>query len=262
MVAQFINSLLAVEQYSFSLDELMRQTQKSKNAVRLEISNLIEKNEVLNLRHGFYLILPPKYRSLGKLPLNLYVNKLFSTLERKYYIGFYSAAKIYGASHQQSQVDYILSQPPKLLDVKKSPIALRFLTTKDWPKGNVITKKSDAGLYNISSPILTLADLVRYQNKLGGINRMLATIEELMEEVTKEDVVTFLKWYDHKATLQRLGFLMRFIDEENEFSTLILNKLQAAKIYPILLQPVTKKRPGAVDNPFKVAINITLDNDI
>lgn len=262
MVAQYINKLLSVEQYSFSLEELMQETKKTKNAIWQEISNLIEKNEVLNLRQGFYIILTPKYRPLGKLPLNLYVHKLFNSLQRNYYVGFYSAAKIYGASHQQSQVDYIMSQPPKLLDIKKSPIALRFLTTKDWPLGNIISKKSDAGLYQISSPILTLADLVRYQNKLGGLNRMLSTIEELMEEVTESDLKELLSWYTHKATLQRLGFLMQYIDDENSFSPMIMKHLNTLNIYPILLQPERKNRPGAVDNKFKVDINITLDSDL
>ena len=188
MVAEYIDKLLSVEEYSFSLDELMRQTAKSKNAIWLELAHLIEKNKVINLRKGFYLILTPRYSNFGKLPINLYIDKLFDYLERKYYLGFYSAAKVYGASHQQAQRDYVMTATPKLLDIQKPAIDISFLTTSAWPEKNIHSKKSDAGIYHISSPALTLADLVHYQNKLGGLNRMLSTIEELREEVTPNNL--------------------------------------------------------------------------
>ncbi len=262
MVTQYITKLLSVEEYSFSLDELIQETQKTKNSIWLELAHLIEKNEVVNLRKGFYLILPPRYRSLGKLPLNLYIEKLFTYLNREYYVGFYSAAKVHGASHQQLQRDYVMTKPPKLLDISKSPLGIRFLTTTSWPQGNIEARRSDAGIYNISSPVLTLADLVRYQNKLGGLNRILSTIEELMEEVTESDIKELLTWYDHKATLQRLGFLMYQVTDDTLMSNLIFEHLKPQKTYPILLQPDSMKKPGAVDNKFKIDINIKLESDL
>lgn len=261
-VSEYIKQLLSVEEYSFSLAELLKETGKGKTALIRELDRLIEKGEVINLRQGFYLILTPRYSSFGKLPINLYIHKLFDYLERKYYLGFYSAAKVYGASHQQAQRDYVMSQTPKLLDIQKSAIDIRFLTTSVWPKNNIISKKSDAGIYHISSPALTLADLVRYQNKLGGINRMLSTIEELMEEVTQNDLEDLLNWFDHKATLQRLGFLISEIDANNGLDDLIFAHLSKQKFYPVLLQPDTEQRPGAVDNKWKVDVNLQLESDI
>lgn len=86
-----------------------------------------------------------------------------------------------------------MREPPQLLNIKKAPIDVRFLTTKDWPKGNLITKKPDAGTYHLSSPVLTMADLVRYQNKMGGLNRTLSTIERLIKEVTENETRELLK---------------------------------------------------------------------
>ncbi|MDR6301695.1 type IV toxin-antitoxin system AbiEi family antitoxin domain-containing protein [Mesonia maritima] len=251
-----------MEEYSFSLEELMSRTQKSKNAIWQELAHLIEKNKVLNLRKGFYLILTPRYSSFRKLPINLYINKLFDYLDRNYYLGFYSAAKAYGASHQQSQRDYVMTSSPKLLDIQKSAIDIRFLTTSAWPEQNILSKKSDAGTYQISSPALTLADLVHYQNKLGGLNRMLSTIEELMEESTQKDLENLLSWYSNKATLQRLGFLLDEINQKNGLSTLIFQHLENQKIHPVLLKPTNQQRPGSVDNKWKVDINLKLEGDL
>ncbi|MDT0676145.1 MULTISPECIES: type IV toxin-antitoxin system AbiEi family antitoxin domain-containing protein [Flavobacteriaceae] len=262
MVTEYIDKLLSVEEYSFSLDELLEKTTKSKNAIWLELAHLIEKNKVINLRKGFYLILTPRYSNFGKLPISLYIDKLFDYLDRSYYLGFYSAAKAYGASHQQAQHDYVMTVTPKLLNIQKSAINIRFLTTSAWPEKNILSKKSDAGIYHISSPALTLADLVHYQNKLGGLNRMLSTIEELLEEVTHNDLDDLLSWYGNKATLQRLGFLLDEIDQENSLSNLIFQHLENQKIHPVLLKPTNQQRPGSVDNKWKVDTNLQLESDL
>ncbi|HEA30714.1 MAG TPA: hypothetical protein ENH91_12125 [Leeuwenhoekiella sp.] len=262
MVAAYIKKLLAIEQYSFSMEELLPKTDKGKTAIIRELARLIEKNEIINLRQGFYIILTPRYSSFGKLPINLYIDKLFDYLGREYYLGFYSAAKVYGASHQQAQRDYIMTATPKLLDIQKSAIDIRFLTTSAWPKKSILSKKSDAGTYHISSPALTLADLIHYQNKLGGLNRMLSTIEELLEEVTPNDLEDLLSWYGNKATLQRLGFLLDEIDQENSLSGLIFQHLKNQKIHPILLKPTNQQRPGSVNNKWKVDANLKLETDL
>lgn len=262
LVAEYIKKLLAVEEYAFPMDELLRETGKGKTAILRELARLIEKNEVFNLRQGFYLILTPRYSSFGKLPINLYIHKLFDFLGRKYYLGFYSAAKVYGASHQQAQRDYVMTQAPKLLDIQKSAIDIRFLTTSAWPGKNILSKKSDAGIYHISSPALTMADIVHYQNKLGGLNRMLSTIEELLEDVTQNDLNDLLAWYSQNATLQRLGFLISEVDPESAFCDSIFEHLEKQKTYPVLLQPDTRQRPGAVDNKWKVDTNLQLESDL
>lgn len=67
--------------------------------------------------------------------------------------------------------------------------------------------KSDAGIFKISSPALTIVYLIYHQTKLSRINKMLATIEELTEELTEHDLSNLLSWYPNKSTLQRFGFL-------------------------------------------------------
>lgn len=91
---------------------------------------------------------------------------------------------------------------------------------------------------------------------------MLSTIEELLEEVTPNDLEDLLSWYGNKASLQRLGFLLDQIDQENSLSNLIFQHLEKQKIHPILLKPTNKQRPGSVDNKWKVDTNLQLENDL
>jgi predicted transcriptional regulator of viral defense system len=261
-VFNYIKQLQSVEEYAFSWNELLNNCNKTETSLKRELSRLVEKNEILNLRKGFYLIIPPRYSKQGQLPIQLYIDKLFKNLNRKYYLGFYSAAKFYGASHQQIQRDYIMMDTPSFSNIKKNTIDISFLTTSKWPEKNILQKKSDAGIFKISSPALTAVDLIHYQTKLGGLNRMLAILEELTEEINQNDITGLLTWYPHKSTLQRFGFLLEELQANENLTKQIKEHLQQSKFFPVLLSPKSRQKPGAIDNAWKVDVNIKLENDL
>jgi len=261
-IALYIKKLLSEEVYSFSLDEIRQVVGKTEIQLKKELERLSEKREIVNLRKGFYLIITPRYASAKKLPLQLYCKKLFKHLDRNYYVSLFSAAKFHGASHQQVQRDYLITEKPKFNDISKNTINIRFFTTTNWSDKNIQQKKSDAGIFNVSSPALTIVDLIHHQTKLGGINRILATIEELTEELTVSDLSELLSWYPNKSTLQRFGFLLEELGMEEEFQEMIYSELKAKNFFPALLSPKTKEKPGAVDNRWKVAVNVKLESDL
>jgi predicted transcriptional regulator of viral defense system len=261
-VSEYTKQLLSVEEYSFWLDEVVARTQKTKVATIRELSRLVAKNEIVSLRQGFYLIIPPRYMGMQKLPIQLYCEKLFGKLNRHYYLAFYTAAKFHGASHQQTQRDYVITEAPKLLDISKNNIDIRFFTTNLWPVKNIEHKKSDAGVFNISSPALTAVDLIHYQTKLGGMNRMFAVIEELAEEINENDLVELLSWYPNQSALQRLGFLLDEIGTSPKLANKIFQKSTQTPFYPVLLSPSPTAKPGAVGNRWKVSVNINLESDL
>ncbi len=261
-LSSFIKDRLSSEQYAFSREEYMAYSEKDSSSIGTDLAYLSEKKEILALRKGFYLIIPPRYSKLGVIPLELYAHKLFESLNKPYYIGLYSAARLHGAAHQQTQIDYIVTQGSRMLDIRKKAIALDFFLTKNWPKTNIVQKKSDAGYFNVSDPLLTIVDLLYHQRKLGGINRMLANIEELLEEATQGQVNSLLQWYPHKSVIQRLGFLIEYIAPENDLLNSIYEYLKKQPFYPVLLNTSDKNKPGSVDNRWKVDVNMKLDSDI
>lgn len=261
-VSNYIKQLQSYEEYAFSWNELLNNCNKTETSLKRELSRLVEKNEILNLRKGFYLIIPPRYSKQGQLPIQLYIDKLFKSLNRKYYLGFYSAAKFHGASHQQVQRDYIMMSTPAFSNIKKNTIDISFLTTSKWSKKNILQKKSDAGIFKISSPALTAVDLIHHQTKLGGLNRMLAILEELTEEISQNDITELLTWYPHKSTLQRFGFLLEELQTNENLTKQIKEHLQQSKFFPVLLSPRSRQKPGAIDNAWKVDVNIKLESDL
>jgi len=261
-LADYIKEKLSLEEYSFSIKELLAVTHKEKEALTTDLSYLTKKGDILPLRRGFYLIIPPRYSKQGKLPVQLYIENLFKNLNRPYYLGLYSAAKFHGASHQQVQRDYIITTKPTLLDISRGAIDLRFFTTANWPEKNILIKKADAGTYKISDPVLSALDLIHYQNKLGGLNRMLSVIEELIEEMTDSDLNDLLTWYPHKSTLQRFGYLLEDLHPDNYLIDTLFEYFESTKFYPVLLSPESRQKPGAVDNRWKVDVNLILESDL
>jgi len=258
---EYIKHLLSLENYSFSLEEISNQTDSTDTALKFELARLVEKGEIVSLRKGFYLIIPPRYSKQGNLPIQLYIHKLCKSLNRNYYLGFYSAAKFHGASHQQTHREYVMIEQPNLNDIKKNEIDIRFITTSKWPSKNVIEKKSDAGIFNVSSPALTSADLIHHQTKLGGMNRMLAILEELSEEITNKDLEDLLTWYPHRSTIQRLAFILEEMQTGIDLS-LLTNHLKSGQFFPVLLSPKKNQKAGSVDNRWKIDVNIKLESDL
>jgi len=261
-VSNYIKQLQSFEEYSFSWDEIVTACNKTDTALKSKLSRLVAKKEIINLRKGFYLIIPPRYSKQEQLPVQLFADKLFNYLDTNYYLGFYSAAKFHGAGHQQVQREYIMTDK-SFPHIKKSSLDIHFFITSKWPTKNILEKKSDAGIFKISSPALTAVDLIHHQTKLGGINRMLAILEELSEEITVQDIKDLISWYSNKSTLQRFGFLLEStLQVESNLYTPIMEYLIASKCYPVLLSPKSKEKPGAVHNDWKVDVNIKLESDL
>uniref|UniRef100_UPI004047618D type IV toxin-antitoxin system AbiEi family antitoxin domain-containing protein n=1 Tax=Roseivirga sp. TaxID=1964215 RepID=UPI004047618D len=261
-VADFVGKCLAYEQYAFSWDELKLEVPKTDIALRHELVRLSRKKEVLTLRQGFYLILPPRYKAFGKLPLEFYSEKLFKFLGKPYYIAFFSAAAFHGASHQQVQQSYLMTKIPNIRDIKKGNIYLSISATSKWPNKNIQQRKSDAGIFNISSPALTAIDLIHYQSRMGGLNRILAILEELAESMTTEDIQELHQWYPHTSSIQRLGFLLEELLEENTLTLPLKDHLKSRNYFPVLLSPEKDSKPGGANNTWKVDANIELESDL
>lgn len=261
-VADYINYLLSIEEYSFSWTELLDNSTKTVTSLKRELSRLVKKGRIVNLRKEFYLIITPRYSKQEKIPIQLYIGKLSKVLSHRYYLGFYSAAKFHGASHQQIQREYVMIENNKLGDINKKALQLRFFTTSKWPVKNIQERKSDAGIFKLSSPALTAVDLIHYQTKLGGLNRVFSVIEELVEEITINDMLELLSWYTFTSTLQRFGFVLEELQADDELIGVLLKHLESSKYYAVLLSPNSSQRPGSANNKWKVDINIKLESDL
>lgn len=259
----FIDEQRAEGKYSFTTEGLHSQLGVSENALKKTLQRLKNQESIAMVRRGFYVIVPPEYRAKGIIPTSLYVNDLMKFLNRDYYVGLLNAAAYHGAAHQQPQSYSVITEGIALRPIKNDRVGINFYIKKSWNKKHVVKKKVDTGYINISSAELTALDLVSYYNEVGGFNRVATVIEELKEAIQPDKLVETAKQYEEVAVVQRLGYLLEYVLEENELSDALYNYLKSIGHYPTLLRPQRKKPENMITgNKWKIVPNVEIEADI
>ncbi len=259
----FIDEQRANGKYSFTTEGLHSLLGVSENALKKTLQRLKNQKSVVMVRRGFYVIVPPEYRSKGIIPTSLYVNDLMKFLNRDYYVGLLNAAAYHGAAHQQPQNYSIITEGIALRAIQNDKVGIHFYIKKKWNKKDVIKKKVDTGYINISSPELTALDLVSYYNEVGGFNRVATVIEELKEVIQPDRLLETVKQYCEISVVQRLGYVLECVLNENELSSKLYTYLESIGHYPVLLRPQKKKPENmTTGNRWKIAPNIEIEADI
>jgi len=248
--------------YSFATEGLHTQLGVSENALKKTLQRLKAQEAVAMVRKGFYVIVPPEYRAKGIIPTSLYVNDLMKFLGRDYYVGLLNAAAFHGAAHQQPQSFSIITKGSSMRPIKNEKVNIAFYTKSQWNEKDVVKKKVDTGYLNVSSPELTALDLVNYFHVIGGFNRAATVLEELKEEIQPSKLEESAREYHDVAAVQRLGYLLQYILEENAQADALFRALGSTGFYPTLLRPQKEKAKSMVTgNKWKIVPNIKIETD-
>lgn len=262
-LSAYTDELRSKGRYSFTTDDLKLKFNVSENAINKSLQRLKEKKEIAIIRKGFYVIVTPEYRRYGVLPPLHFVSALMKYLKRDYYVSLLNAAAYYGAAHQQPQAFLIMTKKPVLHPIKNNRLKIIFCYKQEWAKEDIVERKTDVGYVNVSSPELTALDLINYNDRCGGFNRVATILQELAESINPDQLAKTAERYNQVATAQRLGYLLEFWLENKELTIPLANYLSTIKSYPILLSPdaqssVSKK----VNNKWKVVPNIEIETDL
>ena len=60
----------------------------------------------------------------------------------------------------------------------------------------------------VSAPATTALDLVRFENQLGGLNRITEVLEELSDKITATDLLAAAQEENKLTYVQRLGYIL------------------------------------------------------
>lgn len=261
-IETYIAQLEGSFQYCFTKEEAHTVLGLAGESLTRALYRQTKKNRILSIRRGIYLILPLRYQSRQALPLELFIDQLAKKMEKPYYVSLHSAALRHGASHQAVMEHYVITHKPQPRDTDKKNIKIKFYEINQWPEANILKMKSESGYYNISSPALTMADLVHFQNKIGGYNRVYTVLDELQDALTIKDLKELCDWYPYKSVLQRLGFMLSSLKANEKYLMVIKKRLSKEKLQPTLLVEKKSKRPGSVDPIWKIDENVKLESDL
>lgn len=257
---EYIDSVRSKGRYAFTLEELKGKFDVTDKAILQSLYRLKTKKKIVQIRKGFYTILPVEYSNYGVIPATMYLDDMMLSLNKKYYLGLISAAAIHGASHQQSMETFVITEKPALRDIKNNKLKINFFVKNEWNKDDIKQVKTDAGYVNVSSPELTALDLLYYVDKLG-MNRVVTILNELVEVIKPSHLAKTVKNYSQIATVQRLGYLLEIELENEKLSQVIYTTIADKKGVNIPLMP-GKNREGKINTKWRIINNINIENDL
>jgi len=245
--------------YTFTYEEISKQFLLSDTAISLQLLYYSRKKRIFQIRKGFYGILTLENSAGGILPSDLFIDSLMKHLNKSYYVALLSAAALHGAAHQKPMADFVISQTPAPRSIVNKKMKLYFVSKNSWEQSDIVQMKTRAGYINVSSPELTAFDLVVYSSKFG-INRVATVLQELYE-VMKPAALKRIAKTQETAAVQRLGYILNKIAENEKLTNVLLNILENRKVFPVPLS-VKKPKKGEIDEKWKIIINMQIETDL
>jgi predicted transcriptional regulator of viral defense system len=252
-----LKAIQAKGRYAVTLAELKSRFESSAQAIQQSIFRLKSKNQLAQVRKEFYVIVPPQYSNRGMVPPTLFIDDMMQYLKREYYIGLLSASALHGAGHQQPMEFQVMTKKPPLRSIRNKKLNIHFLVKSKWQVHDIIKKKTETGYINVSSPALTAFDLVHYNKKIGGINRIFPILEDLVESISSSEL--------NKTTatqkvpdIQRLGYLLEQLGNE-KLASVLYKRIQRESLRVIPISLAHKNREGKLNSKWNVIINAELD---
>jgi len=256
----FLHNIRARGRYSFTLEELTKEFDLPYPTIKQSLYRLKTKTRVAQIRQGFYVIVPPEYSALDILPTVMFIDSMMNYLGKSYYVGLLSAAALHGAAHQQPMTDFIVTQTPAPRNICNKKLKITFFAKKNLLNEGIIQKKTPAGYINVSSPELTAFDLLENIN-IFGINRITTVLQELYEEMRPHQLSKIAKLIDNKANIQRLGYILDTVVNDEKLASSLFQVLSKASFSPVQLSP-QKGRKGHIDKKWKIIINMQIESDL
>jgi predicted transcriptional regulator of viral defense system len=263
-INQWLDAILARGSYSFSKEMVIIQLPTlSDTAVKRALNRLSRKGKILSLFKGYYLIITPPFAAKGILPPTLYLDHFFKHLNRSYYLGLLNAAVYHGAGHQQPQEYFIVTEFPVLRTTAKKGLKVNYISIKKIPASLIEKKKTETGYIDISNAILTACDLIQFEKRVGGLNRVATVLYELMEVIQQEDFNKELLDHVHVAVLQRLGYMLEYVLRNQVFADALYERLinNQKTLFRTKLHREKPTRGFSSNNRWKVIINFIIEID-
>jgi predicted transcriptional regulator of viral defense system len=170
--------LLSHGRHAFTVIEAKSLLQRSDHAVRKGLERLSRNGQIFSPSRGFYVVIPPEFRSWGTVPASHFIDGLMGALSRRYYVALLSAAEMHGAAHQAPQVfQTMVDRHVKDRDFGRT--RLRFYTSRHVPNSPTEPRNVPTGRLNVATREVTALDLVEHLEAGGWINNVATVLAEL-----------------------------------------------------------------------------------
>ena len=249
---------------TFSIEDV-RETgmYSSEQILQNELYRLCSNKTIASVYRGFYVIIPVQYVLRGSIPATYYIDQLMAYLSKPYYVCMLSAAELLGAAHQRPQQFSVMTTFPKRRVVSTRNVIIDWFYREGLPEDALITKNTETGTIRISNPLLTAADLVQYQQHVGGLSLVATILEELSEQINIKSQFASLASFVKKVTWQRLGYILEHVVEENELADELYEQIRnlPGSLMYMPLSTSAEDNTSERNSRWKININVQIGKD-
>ena len=198
------------------------------------------------------------------MPPTLFLDAFMKELGRPYYMAMLNAAAYHGASHQQPQEFFVVTDFPVLRPMQKKGLKVNYISKREIPEKLLDTRKTEAGYLKISNPALTATDLIQYAKRVGGINRVAIVLAELAESIKPDAFDANLLQQVPVTALQRLGYLLDKVFNNQPLANALYYALDKnnSPLFRIPLKASALAKGFTADDRWKVIVNTEIEIDL
>ena len=211
---------------------------------------------------GFYVPIPPEFRTWGVIPALDFIDPLMKVLAANYYVALLSAAEIHGAAHQRPQA-FQVAVDKRIKDRDLGRVKLRFYYRSKAADVPFVLKNSASGVVRVSSPAATALDLAHYPKDGGGLSNVATVVAELVEaaHMTAPDLIGASRHFPG-SSLRRLGWVLDCVDAAVDRDSLAGHLEGQSDGRPTVLLDPRGPRRGPTDNRWGLVINTEVEPDL
>jgi predicted transcriptional regulator of viral defense system len=221
------------------------------------LARLRQRGSLFSPARGFYVVVPPEYRSWGVLPGELFIDGMMRALGRRYYVSLLTAAAMHGAAHQAPQVFQVMvDRHVPNRDIGR--VRLRFYANEHLGQMAIEERRVDTGRLRLATRETTLVDLIAHPDEAGGLNNLATVIVEIGDI----DVVELarLAMMRSRSLARRLGWLLDQFRDDLDLQPL-REAAPAPDTYPTRLVRALPAR-GPIDPSWNLQVNTSVEPDL
>ena len=259
MFSNVISNFAAEGRSCFSFEELRQRINSSPEALKSALRRSLKKGEIAMPLRGFYVIVPPEYRSMACLPAEQFMPDMMVHLGEAYYAGLLSAAEYHGAAHHRPQVfQVVVSKPRRKIECGR--VRVDFIVKKNIEVIPTQSRNTPAGVLKLSTPEVTAFDLVGYYKQCGWLDNVATVLAELVEKVDPERLVKVAE-LSPIAWAQRLGCLLGLLGASDAAKLLAAYVGDKNPVRTPLL-PSAGIKGAKFDNRWRVFVNTEVEAEV
>ena len=248
---QYLDRLAAGGRYHFSSAEA--RSALGSTAAKFALQRLARQGAIASPARGFYVIVPPEYRSLGCLPADQFIPALMKTLKQPYYAGLLTAAQYHGAAHQRPQEFQVFLEKARL-PIECGRVRVGFVVRNRLRDVPVQELNTPRGTLRISTPEATALDLVGYHRRAGGLEQVVTVLSELAERLDPDKLAAAAASAP-VAWSQRLGHLLERAGARAKTAPL-KRYVQTNAHDTVILLPRARARKTRREGAWKLIVNV------